>query len=330
MTTSTFGTSSSLRPLDECLACASALRPAVTTITDVGHGGFASRNGLGGLLGGSFSVGGFQVDTMSLMSDPIATLAGSCANFLMDYLPPLPQMLKAVGGDPRSVQARATAWTSTSQKVETTAKDYLARVNTTLRGWTGPAADSYRKFASTLSESIDSLSRISAGIGKALSAVSGIVERIRAIIRNVIAELVGKLISWVAQALGTWGIGLSWVIPRAVTAIAQRVKKVKEWVTKLVTSVRDALQSIRTVTSALKTAGPALTRISEALGAGSSPRVAMAGGGSIPSWSAPRPAPVAAAPRTAAGSFESSITSIVEGLHRLEESVSSLTGDSRD
>lgn len=328
MTTTAFGTG--IRPLDQCLTCVSTLRPAVSTIGSVGQGDFASRNGLGGLVGGSFSIGGFQVDAMSLMSDPIATLAGSCANFLMDHLPPLPQMLKALGGDPRSVQARATQWTSTSEKVETTAKEYLARVDRTLRGWTGPAAESYRKFASTLSESISSLSQISAGIGKALSAVSGIVERIRTIVRNIIAELVGKLISWVAQALGTWGIGLSWVIPRAVTAIAQRVKKVKEWVTKLVTSVRDALQSIRTVTSALKSVGPALTQISEALGSDSTPQVAYAGGSFATSqtWR-PAPAPAPVAPTTASGAFQSSIDAIVDGLHHLEESVSRLTGESR-
>ncbi len=327
MTTSTFAAA---RPLDECLSCASALRPAVGTIAGVGNGDFASKNGLGGLLGGSFSAGGFQVDAMSLMSDPIATLAGSCANFLMDHLPPLPQMLKALGGDPRSVQSRASAWTSTAERVETTAKDYLARVDTTLRGWTGPAADSYRKFASCLSESIDSLSRITAGIGKALSAVSGIVERIRAIVRNVIAELVGKLISWVAQALGTWGVGLSWVIPRAVAAIAQRVKKVKEWVTKLVTSVRDALQSIRTVTAALKAAGPALSRVSEMLGSATGPQIAVVGGArftTTPAWPS-TPAPVGGS-STTAGSLASSIDSIVDGLHHLQESVAKLTGETR-
>ena len=135
MTTSAFGTTASMRPLDECLACASALRPAVGTISNVGQGDFASRNGLGGLIGGSFSIGGFQVDAMSLMSDPIATLAGSCANFLMDHLPPLPQMFKALGGDPKSVQARATQWNSTAERTGS------------IRAWSSPSPPRTKRFA---------------------------------------------------------------------------------------------------------------------------------------------------------------------------------------
>lgn len=214
-----------------------------------------------GLAGGV----GVVADVAEFIIDPIASMAASVAGFLLDYMPPLPDMLDSIAGDPGAVEARATTWSNISARVSGSADDLDAAVRTALAGWSGPAADAYGVFTSVLSDSLRAMSGMCAGVGGAMQAASAVVGFVRSIVRDVIADLVGKLISWASQVAATVGVGASWVVPQAVTAIAIRVERVRDWLSRLTNGIQQLVQMIDKANNALTQGVPALRRVADSL-----------------------------------------------------------------
>jgi len=240
----------------DALNVAKIIGPARAMSASMGKGDWM------GSLSGGLSAG---VDAVDAAIDPIAALAGSVANFLLDYMPPLPQMLDAIAGNPLAVSAQARTWYNVADRVTTTEADFRASVESALAGWTGFTADAYRSFSGALAEAIEGLGTVCQGIGGALSGASAVVAFVRSIVRDVISDLVGKLISWASQIAFTVGVGATWVIPEATTAIGIRVAKVIEWTKKLVKAIHDLLLRIKGVVETLNTSIPVFKRIAHKL-----------------------------------------------------------------
>ena len=152
-------------------------------------------------------------------------------------------------------------------RVREVTADYEAAVRSALAGWDGPAATAYDTFASVYRSGLDLLAGITDGIGAAMLGASIVVGVVRSIVRDTIADLVGKLISWASQVAATVGVGATWVVPQAVTAIALRVERVREWLTKLTSAIQGLMKIIDDVNGGLSTAIPALRRVRDTLGA---------------------------------------------------------------
>ena len=215
-----------------------------------------------GAISGGVSAG---MDVVGFVLDPIASMAGSAANFLLEYMPPLPQMLDAIAGNPAQVAAQAGTWYNVADRVSTTATDLRAAVDSALAGWEGLTADAYQAHSGFFAEALDGLSAMYEGIGKALSAASTIVAFVRSIVRDVISDLVGKLISWTAKVAFTAGIGAAWVVPEAVAAIGIRVSKVTGWLKRAVEQIRRVLTIVKEANGILKKAVPVFQRMSTRL-----------------------------------------------------------------
>jgi len=213
-------------------------------------------------LSGAMST---AMDTVAFVLDPIASMAGSVANFLLDYMPPLPQMLDSIAGSPPAVAAQAATWFNVADRVTSTSAGLRSSVDSALAGWIGVTADAYEAFTGFLAESIDGLSSVCQGIGSALSGASAIVELVRSIVRDVISDLVGKLISWAAQVAGTVGIGATWVVPQAIAAIALRVTKVTDWLKKLIGAIKRVCTEIQALNGILTEVVPVFKRIATRL-----------------------------------------------------------------
>lgn len=221
-------------------------------------GGWAVAEGLAGGIG-------VVADVAEFLLDPIASLAGSVAGFLLDYMPPLPQMLDSIAGSPQAVEAKAHTWENVAGRLTSCAAGYTAAVDRALEGWSGPAASAYRSYASVFRTGLDTMSTTCAGVGAVMQGASAVVGFVRSIVRDVIADLVGKLISWASQVAATVGVGATWVVPQAVTAIAIRVERVRDWIVRLTRGIRSLAQMIETANQSLVEAVPALRRLATVL-----------------------------------------------------------------
>jgi uncharacterized protein YukE len=230
----------------------------VQTASLLQSGEIFSLEGLGGAVG-------VVADVAEFVLDPIASLASSAAGFLLDYVGPLRDMLDSIAGDPGAVEAKAVTWANISSRVVDSADDLDVQVRRALSSWTGPAASAYAVFADVLGQSLRALSDVCSGVGAGMQGASAVVGFVRAIVRDVIADLVGKLISWASQVAVTAGVGATWVVPNAIRAIAVYVERVRGWLDKLTRAIRSTMKALDDVNTSLTRSVPALRRVADVL-----------------------------------------------------------------
>jgi hypothetical protein len=244
--------------LAEAYTSLKIIGPAARLAESAQGGDWAVAQGLAGGVGVVADVAEFVVD-------PIASMAASVAGFLLDYMPPLPGMLDSIAGSPSAVAAKAQTWQNVSARVASSAEEHASAVSRSLDGWSGPAAEAYSAYASVYRSSLDALSGVCAGVGGMMSCASAVVGFVRSIVRDVVADLVGKLISWASQVAATVGVGATWVVPQAVTAIAIRVERVREWLSRLTRSIKALMETFERINNVLTEAVPALRRLATTL-----------------------------------------------------------------
>lgn len=213
-------------------------------------------------FGGGISLG---ADIASLAADPIASLAGSVASFLLTHMKPLQDMLDVIAGNPLAVAAQAATWNNVADRVSTTSDGLRSSVSSALAGWTGLTADAYQVFTGIFAEVIEGLSTICRGIGAALAGASAIVDFVRSIVKDIISDLVGKLISWAIQVAATACVGAAWVLPEAIVAISVRVAKVGDWLNQLRAAVTRLAKKASELTSILDQTHPRFESMKDSL-----------------------------------------------------------------
>jgi hypothetical protein len=237
--------------------CAEGLRMIGPGI--VARDGIENRNWLAVGLAGASGV----TDAVDFVVDPIASMAASAASFLMEYVEPLREALDSLAGSPSAVGAQAQTWERIAQRVVQTAGDYSSRTATALTGWEGPAASAYRSFVASYTELLDGTGKLCSGISSAMVGASAVVGFVRTIVRETIADLVGKLVSWASQVAATAGVGATWVVPQAVRSIAVYVEKVRGWITDLTSSIRTLCRNVSSLNDSLDHVVPVIGRISD-------------------------------------------------------------------
>ncbi len=170
--------------------------------------------------------------------DPFGYLMSSVASFLMEHIQPLKDMLDSVAGDPPVIQSYADTWGNISKALGERKTDLDNAVKTGTTGWSGQAADAYRKQAAEHGEALSSAATVAGGISTAVMIFGQIVSFVRETVRQLIADLVGKLISWVMEEVFSLGFGTPVVVAQASAAIAKWGKKIGELLKKLTDSIR--------------------------------------------------------------------------------------------
>src|SRR5699024_697260 len=97
----------------------------------------------GDWAGGLASMSSAYVGVAEWAIDPFGTLMSSAAAMLMDYMPPLPQLLDSVAGNPDLVEAIAQTWANVAERLFQEAEQLLAALETVLADWSGDAAEAY-------------------------------------------------------------------------------------------------------------------------------------------------------------------------------------------
>lgn len=244
--------------------------------------GVQDESWLTGIAGGASAA----TDIAAFVIDPIASMAASAASFLMEYIGPLREALDSLAGSPARVTAQSQTWFNVSGRVTDTTEAYHAKVEGALDGWSGPAATAYQTFVASYGALVNGVSSVCTGIGYAMAGASAVVGFVRSIVRDTIADLVGKLVSWAIQVAATAGVGASWVVPRAVHTIAQYVEKVRSWIENLTTSIRNLCESVDMINRCLDDVVPVIARLRTSLDVPIFPSTGSRGLNSgMPHWS---------------------------------------------
>ena len=210
---------------------------------------FSSDSWAGAVSGGV----GIATDVVDFVIDPIAALASSAVSMLLEHVEPLRTALEDLTGSPSEVQACAGVWTAAGSDVRARTADLSQSVISLQSSWQGEAADSYGE---AIGGHIDTLYSLADGCDAAAGSfeLAGVVVSIvRQIVFDLIADLVGKLISWGAEIAATVGVGASWVLPKAIHAIGKWIEIARGWCEKLTSAIRTFCQQVDSFDTALNT-----------------------------------------------------------------------------
>jgi uncharacterized protein YukE len=253
-----------------------------TAVTGIGIAesaqGLAEGVSNGDWVEAGLSAVGVGLEVLSMVIDPIGTLASYGVSWLIEHVRPLKEALDWFAGDPPVIQSFADTWGNVATEVNNVAKDFLQEAGTGTSGWTGQAADTYRGHTTETADAMSGAGTLADGISVGVMIMGQVVAFVREFIRDLVGELVGRLISWALEEAATLGLATPLVVAQATSAIAKVVNKVSDVIRKLVKTIGNVSPRIRKIIDKLGEIMAKLSKLMRKADGGTSPSAARSAG----------------------------------------------------
>lgn len=184
---------------------------------------------------GALAGGGLALETAATVMDPFSALLANGLGWAMEYFEPLREALDELTGLPDVVRAHAATWTNMATELHSMSEDLRTHLSNDLSEWTGGAADAYHALMAENVNAVGGLSAISAGMAAATEGAGGLVEMTREVVRDLIADLVARVIVWAAEALLVVTIPV--IAAQIVAAVVKWAGRILNYTTSLVESI---------------------------------------------------------------------------------------------
>ncbi|WP_328603577.1 DUF6531 domain-containing protein [Amycolatopsis sp. NBC_00345] len=181
---------------------------------------------------------GTALDALSMVMDPFGSILAAGVGWLMEHVGPLKEALNALTGNADEIAAQSQTWANVAKELESVGQDLDAMVKADLQSWTGPAGDAYRQRTQDTVALLQSAQKGCEGASSGVKTAGEVVGAVRSMVRDIIAQLVGHMISWALQVLFTLGIGMAWVVPEVVAAVAKTASQIASITKKLVSALK--------------------------------------------------------------------------------------------
>ncbi|MEV0065430.1 RHS repeat-associated core domain-containing protein [Amycolatopsis sp. NPDC050768] len=201
---------------------------------------------------------GTALDALSMAMDPFGAILAAGVGWLMEHVGPLKEALNGLTGNADQIAAQSETWKNVAGELEAVASDLQDMVQADLQSWTGSAADAYRQRSQDLASLLGSAQKGTEGAASGVKTAGEVVGAVRALVRDIIADLIGHMISWALQVVFTLGIGLTWVVPQVINAVAKTASKITDVVTKLVKALKALIPLLKKAGTLFEDAGKAL------------------------------------------------------------------------
>jgi RHS repeat-associated protein len=243
-----------------------------TAVTGIGV--LESANDLAsGVKDGSWVEGGLGavgvgLEVLSLVTDPIGTLAQYGVSWLIEHVKPLKDCLDWLAGNPPVIQGFSDTWANVATEVNAIAGDMANEVANGTAGWTGTAGDAYRGEVAEQTDALAGAASLCDGISTGVMVMGQVVAAVRETVRDLIAELVGKLISWALEEACTLGFATPAVAVQATTAITNTISKVTTLIKKLIKTISNVGPKVKKIVEKLGEIIEKLSKLAKRLGKG--------------------------------------------------------------
>jgi RHS repeat-associated protein len=224
------------------------------------------------------SAVGVGLEVLSMVIDPIGTLASYGVSWLIEHVRPLKEALDWFAGDPPVIQSFSDTWGNVATEVNNVAKDFLQEAGTGTSGWTGPAADAYRGHAAETADAVSGAATLADGISAGVMIMGQVVSFVREFIRDLVGELVGRLISWALEEVASLGLATPLVVAQATAAITKVVNKVSDVIRRLVKTIGNVSPRIRKIIDKLDEIMAKLAKLMRKADGSTSPSAARSAG----------------------------------------------------
>jgi RHS repeat-associated protein len=204
---------------------------------------------------------GTALDALSMAMDPFGAILAAGVGWLMEHVGPLKEALNALAGNPDQIQANSETWANIAKELGSVGEDLVSMANNDTSSWTGQAGDAYRQRAADTAALIGTAKEGSEGASSGVKTAGEVVAAVRSLVRDIIAELVGHMISWALQVVFTLGIGLAWVVPEVVAAVAKTASEIANITGKLVKALKALVPLLKKAGDLFADAAKALKNI---------------------------------------------------------------------
>src|SRR5262249_23946925 len=159
------------------------------------------------------------LDTLGMLVDPFGSLAAAGFGLVEEHIPPLPQMLNALAGDPDSITAYAKTWSNVACRLKEVGDSLATTVASDTAGSHATAIDAYRSFSQAEVDFIRGVAGTAEALNVVVTVAGTIVATVRAIVRDLIAEFCAKVLEYLIEAAASMGFATPLVIAQiSVTA----------------------------------------------------------------------------------------------------------------
>ncbi|CAM3763436.1 RHS repeat-associated core domain-containing protein [Kibdelosporangium persicum] len=188
---------------------------------------------------------GTALDALSVALDPFGAILANGVGWLMEHVGPLKEALDGLTGNADEVKAQAQTWKNVATELGAIGQDLAKMTEADTASWTGASADAYRKRVDDTVALLNSAQQGCEGASSGVQTAGEVVAAVRALVRDIIAELVGHMISWALQVLFTLGIGLTWVVPQVVNAVAKTAANIAQFTNRLIKAIKNLIPLLK-------------------------------------------------------------------------------------
>ena len=199
-----------------------------------------------------------SLDTLNYVSNPAGALLSCGVGWLIEHVEILSEPLDWLAGSPDAITAHARTWGNVANAVSAGQQDYVRAVSGDLATWQGAAAESYRAHAQGSDHLLEAMVIAADGIRVAVTMSGVIVAAVREEIRKMITELIGYLIEYAAELLGSGGLAAPLVAEQAMTLIAEWATKIAELIRKLLRTIKNLMPLLRHLDEVFSALGDAM------------------------------------------------------------------------
>ncbi|MFF5080380.1 hypothetical protein ACFY36_25290 [Actinoplanes sp. NPDC000266] len=207
---------------------------------------------------GAVSAG---LDALALISDPLGGLLQYGVAWILEHVKPLSEALDWLAGDPGQIAAHAQTWRNISGALREEAADLdrAGRWDTT--EWVGSAADAYRTWNGQQRDAVGALATAADTMAAITEGAGMLVAGVRMMVRDAIAVLVSRLISYAAEMAFTLGLATPLVVEQVSTLCASWAARIAGWLRGLIRSLGNLRGLADRMGSAIEAIKKLLTRL---------------------------------------------------------------------
>jgi uncharacterized protein YukE len=177
----------------------------------------------------------FAVEVAATVLDPFSALLASGVGWAMEYFEPLRQMLDELTGMPDVVASHAATWKNIAGALDGMATDLQSWVAADLPGWHGASADAYQALMVNNVDALGGLGVVAEAMSSATEAAGNLVSFTRETVRDLIADLVARVIVWTVEAV--FVVTIPVIAEQIVAAVVKWAGRILTWITALLTTL---------------------------------------------------------------------------------------------
>jgi uncharacterized protein YukE len=183
---------------------------------------------------GAVSAG---LDALAFVSDPIGSLLQYGVAWIIEHVKPLSEALDWLAGDPGQIAAHAQTWRNVAGSLRDRSADLDRSARWNTGDWTGAASDAYRTWSGQQKDAVGALAGAADTMAAITEGAGMLVAGVRMMVRDAIAVLVSRLITYAAEEAFSFGLATPLVVEQVTTLCASWGARIAKWLRGLVSSL---------------------------------------------------------------------------------------------